>query len=132
MRNVLVIESNAALLILYQEWLSLIGYYAHLADTMVDAEAMLDARQFHAVLFDIDTAGENGIHFLREFWLQFKIDGTKVAVISRDNALRDTCESMGIPFFNKPIRMKDMENILGSLHYGNVRPTPTRPLPALA
>lgn len=132
MRNVLVIESNPALLVLYQEWLSLVGYNVRLADTLLSAEAMLDARHYHAIVFDIDTAGEKGIDFLREFWLQFKIEGTRIAVISRNNHLRETCEAMGLPFFSKPIRMKEMENILSSLHYGKLRPAATRPLPALA
>ena len=132
MRNVLVIESSPALLLLYQEWLSLIGYYVQPADTTLSAEDMLDTRHYHAIIYDIDSAGDRGVDFLREFWLQFKIDGTKVVVISRDNNLRETCEAMGIPFFPKPIRMKDMEHILGSLLYGKLRPAVTRPLPVLA
>jgi DNA-binding NtrC family response regulator len=132
MRNVLIIESNPALLLLYQEWLSLIGYCVQPADTTVSAEDMMDTRHFHTILIDIDTAGESGINFLREFWLQFKIDGTKVAVLSRDTRLRETCEDMGFPYFPKPIRMKDMEDVLGSLLHGKLRPAVTRPLPVLA
>jgi DNA-binding NtrC family response regulator len=131
MPNVLIIESNNALRILYQEWLTLSGYSAHPADTTLAAEDKLNSRHYQAVILDIDAAGERGMDFLREFWLQFKIDGTQVGVISREEKLRGTCEDMGIAFFPKPIRMRDLEDVVGNLLYGEYRPAVTRPLPAL-
>jgi DNA-binding NtrC family response regulator len=130
--SILIVESNNALLQLYREWLWLIGYSVHTADTTLAAEEKLDIQRYHVVIYDIDAAGSNGIDFLREFWLQFKIGGTQVAVISRDDKFRATCEAMGIAFFPRPIRTKDLEHIVGNLLYGDLRPVATRPLPVLA
>ena len=65
-RSILVIEDNNALLRVYQEWLSLSGYRVHLADTSRAAEDSLDNRHYHVVIYDIETAGQQGVDFLRE------------------------------------------------------------------
>lgn len=130
-RRILIIENNSTLLRAYHHWLSLIGYQVQLADTMWAATALLDSHHHDVVVYDIDGAGSRGVEFLRENWLQFKIEGTRVAVISHSGQFRRECEAMGIPFYSKPSRLKELEQIVVGLLYGELRPAGTRPLPAL-
>lgn len=130
-RRILIIENNNTLLRAYHHWLSLIGYEVHIADSMQAAEARLDAGRVHGIVYDIDMAGSHGVGFLRDHWLDFRIDGTRIAVISQSGRFQYDCESMGIPFYSKPSRMKELEQIVVGLIYGELRPVGTQPLPAL-
>jgi DNA-binding response OmpR family regulator len=130
-RRILIIENNDSLLGAYHEWLSFIGYQIFLAATTRAAADDLDSQRYHAVIYDIDAAGKRAVDFLREHWLQFRIEGTRVVVISRTEQYRYECESMGIPYFIQPIRICDLEKIIIGLIQNEPRVTRTRPLRAL-
>lgn len=130
-RRILLIENDSMLLRAYHQWLSKLGYQVQLANTLRMAAARLDSQRYHAVIYDIDNAGARGVDFLREYWLQFKIDGTRVAVISHSGRFQYECESMGIPFYSKPSRLPELEQIVVGLVYAKLRPASTRPLPEM-
>lgn len=128
-RRILIIEQTHGMLAEYREWLSLIGYDVSRADSLWEAEQYLEAHRYHAVIYDIDEVGSRSIDFLREHWLQFKIEGTRVAVISRSDQYRDACESMGIPFFSRPIHLRELEPVIGGSAHTEIRPVSPRPAP---
>ena len=133
-RRILIVDNHDSLLSVYREWLSFVGYQVCLADTTRAAEDDLDKQRYHAVIYDIDAAGKRGLDFLRNHWLQFKIEGTSIIVISHNDQYRYACESMGIPYFTRPLRMRDLEKtIIGMIQIEpRVTKTNTRPLRALA
>jgi DNA-binding response OmpR family regulator len=133
-RRILIVDNHDSLLSVYREWLSFIGYQVCLADTTRAAEADLDRQRYHAVIYDIDAAGKRGLDFLRDHWLQFRIEDTSVVVISRNDQYRYECESMGIPYYTRPDRMRDLEKtIIGLIQtQPSVSKSNSRPLRALA
>lgn len=138
-RRILIIEDKTdSLLNVYREWLSLIGYQLQLVNSIAAAEYHLNSYRYHSVIYDIEVAGQHGVEFLRDYWLQFKIEGIRVVVVANDDHLRYECEAMGIPFFIRPVPLRELETIIvglmkpdARLDLTDMRSVTTRPLPAL-
>ncbi|MCB9435915.1 MAG: response regulator [Anaerolineales bacterium] len=109
MSNILIVEDNTDIAVLYQR--ALMQHQNTVASSAEDATRLLDQQHFDLIILDMHLPERSGLYLLEfiRHHSSSSISTTKVFVISADDLLREPCRALGIQaWMTKPIELDEL------------------------
>lgn len=109
MSNILIVEDNADIAVLYQR--ALMQHQNTVAPSAEEATNLLGQQDFDLVILDMHLPERSGLYLLEYIrsHQSTTVANTKVFVISADDLLREACRTLGIQaWMTKPIELDEL------------------------
>lgn len=114
--SVLIVEDDPSTLRLYQKIFVKRGYIVYATNNVVEAKALIQEKDFHVIICDMQIGSAYGLHFLRDHHDHLGTVGTQIVVVSGHEHFRSVCEALGIEFYiSRPVSTHELGAIVERL-----------------
>lgn len=112
-RNILILEDDNELLLLYNRTLTKAGYRVYLARSISTARERLQAYDIDLFICDLHVDDVLSIQHLRDELAVLRQKQIPVVVISGHSEMKEECEQRGFAFALKPITPRELPGLVG-------------------
>lgn len=100
--HILIFEQDPALAHLYTTMLDRCGYIGHRAHTLPEIQSLTRMFPVELLIANMPTDHSNLADLLSQYAM-LRTQGTRMVIVSGNEHNRLLCESLGIPFYPKPL-----------------------------
>jgi DNA-binding NtrC family response regulator len=111
--NILIVEDNRDLSLIYAKVLRAKGHRVCVATNLTEARQFLNGDIFDLLVCDMNLGPERGLDLIRQYQAVLLDGPTTTIVVSAEEQYRATCEATGIEWFlSKPVSINALTRMV--------------------